>query len=1178
MAETRTIRTVLELNASRFQAGAAAAAKSAKEVQSELGRITDSSGKFRAEYDRAGTALLGLGGAAVTGLGLATKAAMDWESVWAGVRKTVDGTDAQMAELEQGLRGLAKELPASHEEIAAVAEAAGQLGVAREDVVDFTRTMINLGETTNLSADEAATAIAQFSNVMHVSADDTDNFGAALVDLGNKGASTEADILNMAQRLSGTGALIGASSQDILGLSSALADVGISAEAGGGSISRVLQKMNTEVLDSGDKLEVFAETAGMTSEEFAAAWRESPIEAFQAVEQGLQKVTDSGGNAVGVLKEMGIKSSEEVRSVLSLASNYEGLGASLDTSNQAWAENTALVAEAAKRYETTESKVQLARNALVDAGIDLGSSVLPVLATVAEGAAGVADAFTNLPGPLQNSLVLLGSVAGASALLAGGLMKVVPAAAETIQSFRTLKAESPKTASALTKVGGAVGKMTVALAATSALSSLGNSFTDFSIGANEAADIALRTADAVDPLGTVFAGMGEDSYLATAGTADLADTLSELANGGALGTVSDGLAGLVNVFGADISTLEDARQRLEEVGQAIAGLYESDPERAAAAFTNLWDAFGGGQQAGTDLLDTMPALRDELVGVANAAGLATDDATLLKIASGEITPVMDDTTGAASGLSDGLDDVATAAEDAKAATDDLVDSLVEQGSAFLSARDSARQYEESVGEAMTAAAENGKAWEDGTDKAHENAAALDDLAQATLDNIGALRDAGDPVSGFMQDARDEIIKTAESMGASEEEAEAYADALGLAPDDITTVVNLETEEAQAKWDALWGDAGFHPPEVEVPVGVDTNPAVEGVQSFQGTLSTEPPTDLSVGADTAPAEGDVQGFVGVLEGEGADVPVGADTTLAEADLYGALTEIENSGGTITIDGETYTAEQALSYLLSQTDGSTGTMTIEGDNSGALGSLNGAVTIVNNADGTITIRGDNSGAKSSADSAKSYTDGKRGVVDVDGNNTGAKASADGAANYASGKTGRISVTASTSSAETAINHAARDRTSRITVTYSDPGFRGGGGSSGFAGGGWLRDGLTTPGLSAGGWVPGPYPGKGVDNVLWPSLAGAASGRLLSQPLAGTEYVVNGQSAQTWGPALEAINSGVSPKQLAELAARPSTGGRLALTQNITGQDPATVAALALENTKHFVNTQSTGYRGA
>jgi hypothetical protein len=85
------------------------------------------------------------GAAMVAGLGMATKAAMDWESSWAGVTKTVSGTPAQLAKVEQGLRGLARTLPSSHDEIAAVAEAAGQLGVQTDSIVDFTKTMVDLG-------------------------------------------------------------------------------------------------------------------------------------------------------------------------------------------------------------------------------------------------------------------------------------------------------------------------------------------------------------------------------------------------------------------------------------------------------------------------------------------------------------------------------------------------------------------------------------------------------------------------------------------------------------------------------------------------------------------------------------------------------------------------------------------------------------------------------------------------------------------------------------------------------------------------------------------------------------------------------------------------------------------------------------------------------------------------
>src|SRR5699024_2880738 len=101
----------------------------------------------------------------------------------------------------------------------------------------------------------------------------------------------------------------------------------------------------------------------------------------------------------------------------------------------------------------------------------------------------------------------------------------------------------------------------------------------------------------------------------------------------------------------------------------------------------------------------------------------------------------------------------------------------------------------------------------------------------------------------------------------------------------------------------------------------------------------------------------------------------------------------------------------------------------------------------------------------------------------------------------------------------------RTAIINVsTYGLGAARAGIAALGRAEGGWLNE-----GLNAGGWVPGPYPGPGVDNVLWPVRSGLADGGMQMQPLAGTEFVVNGQSAKQWGPALEAINSGMRPSQL-------------------------------------------------
>lgn len=1123
MTETRTIRTVLELNATRFTAGAASASAAARSLSQDMARLGSSGSAFKGDYDKVGTTLLGVGTAAVTGLGLATKAAMSWESAWAGVTKTVDGNAQQMGALEEQLRGLAKTLPASHQEIAAVAEAAGQLGVQRESVAAFTKTMIDLGETTNLSAEDAATAIAQFSNVMHVSAGDVDNLGAALVDLGNKGASTEADILNMAQRLSGAGALIGASSQDILGLSSALADVGISAEAGGGSITRVLQKMNTSVLDGGDKLEAFAQVAGVSADEFAAKWRTSPVEAFALFEKGINGVTVSGGNAVATLRDLGIKSSEETRAVMSLASNYQGLEASLQTANSAWEQNTALVAEAAKRYETTESRVRIAGNQLRDAAIDLGGALLPALAEAAQGVAGVAEAFGNLPGPVQSALGLLGLAGGAAALTAGGVMKLVPAIVSTVDAFRTLQAAAPAAASALTKVGKAVGLVTLAFAATTAITAYGDSLTDFSIGANEAAAKATRLATATDPLGDVFSGMGMDADLARQSTADLASGLDVLANGRWWGGIQDAGTNVTNIFGAQNATLAEQKQRLEEVGQGLAALAQTDLSAAQESFTALFDAMGGSDETFSNLMQVMPAFRDQLVGVADAAGLATDDATLMKIATGEITPVAKDAQGAVEGMSGAMDEGTGAAEEQAEALNKLNDLIQDTAQAWLGARGSARDYQAAIDDATAALEKNGQTLDRSTEAGRANEAALDGIASSAVEYAHAqfeLNGSIEEANGILADGRQHYIDQAVAMGMSREEAEASADSAMLLtdayreiPTEVSTTVTADTSTAEGAIAALQsGITSAAAMGARIPVNADTTGAVQALDEFKVR------TDSTSG----------------------QVTVDGDTAQARAALGDLETAIWSSSGDVTINGNPATAESTLATLITEVDGSNGTVTINGQSVPADRALDTVISRVNAGNGTITIKGN----KGPADQATNDAVG-----------------------HANRSSGTIRVGADTAAAVGAIDRAARDRTATITVRTV---MVGAGIAAGFgrADGGWI--GGNRRGLAGGGWVPGAYPGKGVDNVLWPVAPGAYGGRYLGQPLAGTEFVVNGHMARQWGPALEAINAGLTPQAVQRDSMTYSP------TFQVSGPDASQVVAVADAKAQHAMQSISSRRR--
>lgn len=328
--------------------------------------------------------------ALAAGVAAAVKYGAEYESAFAGVRKTVDTSmfesqeaiDAFFGDLSNNLLQMSERLPFAAAEIAAVTEAAGQLGIQNDALLTFTETMVNLGVATNLTADEAATQLARFANIVQMPQSEFERLGSTIVALGNNLATTEADIVNMGMRLAGTGSQVGMTEAQIMALAGALSSVGLEAEAGGSSISQVLKMMQNAAEGGGEALSALARVAGMTSQEFKTAFETDATGALMAFLRGLQDTERNGKSAIGVIAELGEISelsaldNLRVSDALTRASNASDLLASaLDIANQAWTENTALSNEAAQRYETLESRSIMLANSAKNLGIALYQSV-----------------------------------------------------------------------------------------------------------------------------------------------------------------------------------------------------------------------------------------------------------------------------------------------------------------------------------------------------------------------------------------------------------------------------------------------------------------------------------------------------------------------------------------------------------------------------------------------------------------------------------------------------------------------------------------------------------------------------------------------------------------------------------------------------------------------------------
>jgi TP901 family phage tail tape measure protein len=443
----------------------------------------------------------------------AFKTAVDFESAFAGVRKTVDGTEAEFKALSSGIRNMAKEIPAAATEIAGVAEAAGQLGIKKEAILGFTRTMTDLGVATNMTSEQAATALARLANITKMNQKDFDKLGSSVVALGNNFASTEGEIVDMALRLAGAGSQIGMSEADILGLAAALSSVGIEAEMGGSAMSRVMIRMQVaattglgkvmdlskktgmslrdmqlmaandgkgfkelagslkmtqgemkSVINAGVDLENFSKVAGMTGKEFKKAFEKDAVGALGAFINGLGNAEAAGDSAINMLEEMGI-SEIRLRDSLLRAGNANDLFANaIKISNTGWKENNALTKEAEQRYKTTASQLKIMWNHLKDLGITLGNILIPIVTNLVDKITPMIQKFADMDTGTQKVILGIAGIAAAigPVLVIGG----------------TLVSSLGAIVTAVGTVSGAIAVVTTgAAAATPAVGALAGAFT-----------------------------------------------------------------------------------------------------------------------------------------------------------------------------------------------------------------------------------------------------------------------------------------------------------------------------------------------------------------------------------------------------------------------------------------------------------------------------------------------------------------------------------------------------------------------------------------------------------------------------------------------------------------------------------------------------------------------------
>lgn len=407
-----------------------------KQAEDKVRRSTDSIIRLTGDIGRR----MAIMGAAITGtFALTVKAASDFESAFAGVRKTVDASEPEFKKLSDNLRTLATTIPTTAVELSKLTEIAGQLGVRGVDnLTKFAKTIALLGETTNISGEQASLQLTRLFNIVGEDIGNIDRLGSAVVDLGNNFAARESEIVDLSLSLASFGQQVGLSVQDVLAFSTIITASGGEAQAAGTAFQKMALTLKDAVITGNSDLKAFADIAGVTGEELVKIFKEDATEAIVLFIEGLNKINTSGGSVTQALEKIGLADQRLVREFSKVLNSTDDLREALDKSNKAWDENTALTIEAEKRFKTFESKIKTFRNNINDIAIDIGDALLPALNSLLEYFINVVKAikaWSDAHPILSNLIIQLTVVIG---LLVGALGTFLFIASSLIKTLTLL--------------------------------------------------------------------------------------------------------------------------------------------------------------------------------------------------------------------------------------------------------------------------------------------------------------------------------------------------------------------------------------------------------------------------------------------------------------------------------------------------------------------------------------------------------------------------------------------------------------------------------------------------------------------------------------------------------------------------------------------------------------------
>lgn len=306
---------------------------------------------------------------------MVTAFSLSYERSFKSVERTSGLTGESVNQLKNELINLTTEMPTSFGDITNIATIGAQLDVASDKLSAFTEVVGKFSATTNVSVEKSAIGLGRLAQLTKTAGDEYENLGSSIYQVGVTSIATEGEILEVASQIATAGDLAGFTNEQIIALSGSLASLGIQPESARGSMMRIFNTISVAASDGGEALEQIASISGSSAQQIQNDWGTNSQMVFTRFLEGLNGISEAGGNTNTILKDLGISAVRDIRALEVLANNMDVYTQAQRESNEAYLSGTALSDGYAIQVDNVLDKITMLFNEFKALAVAVGNSV-----------------------------------------------------------------------------------------------------------------------------------------------------------------------------------------------------------------------------------------------------------------------------------------------------------------------------------------------------------------------------------------------------------------------------------------------------------------------------------------------------------------------------------------------------------------------------------------------------------------------------------------------------------------------------------------------------------------------------------------------------------------------------------------------------------------------------------